>query len=70
VKQIGESQVRSPFGFVLFYKRRDIMTQPLDRIYPSISVSRDLFRGKPIRLKLEDGKRHYGYLHRFEEATG
>jgi hypothetical protein len=62
VKQLGESQVRSKFAYILFYKRRDIMSKSLDQIYPSIGFSADLFRGKPVRLRQEDGTRKYGYL--------
>jgi hypothetical protein len=62
VKQLGESQVRSKFAYILFYKRRDIMTKSLDQIYPSIGFSSDLFRGKPVRIRQEDGTRKYGYL--------
>ena len=57
VKQLGESQVRSKFAYILFYKRRDIMSKSLDQIYPSIGFSADLFRGKPVRLRQEDGTR-------------
>jgi hypothetical protein len=38
------------------------MTKSLDQIYPSIGFSADLFRGKPVRLRQEDGTRKYGYL--------
>lgn len=73
VKEVLESKVRSPFAYILFYKRRDIMYKPLEKVFRSISLqSNDFFRGKPCRLKKRYGAKLLGYLwdRRTDSATG
>lgn len=62
VKPIGESKVRSLHAYILFYKRRDIMGKRLEEVFPSITLERDMFRGKPVKLKREYGAKMFGYL--------
>jgi hypothetical protein len=42
-----ESQVRSEFAYILFYKRKDLDSKQLREVYPIINNTK--FRGMPIR---------------------
>jgi len=37
VNQVAESKIHSLNAYILFYKRKDLASKPLDKIYRSIS---------------------------------
>lgn len=62
---MGESKIRSQFGYILFYQRKDLIVTQVNKILPSITFNteqRDWFRGKPVRLKQKYGSRMLGYI--------
>jgi hypothetical protein len=66
VKPVPESKVHSEFAYILFYRRKDLLSQPLDRVYQTVEPGQ-WFRGKPVRVSKEFGSKLFGYIWDKEE---